>query len=1153
MQFSVILRSSVESKYRKLNQRDHILKRPDMYVGTVHPVQGDWWLYDAESKKMEYANVQYVPALQKIFDEIIVNAADNKVRQKDRQTYVRVTVDPITGWISVTNDGDGIPVKMHKEYKMWVPELIFGNLLTSSNYNDSERRVTGGCYGYGAKLTNIFSKHFQVETYDSVNNRKFVMEWTQNMKHRGEPTITNDFSSKPLEMRRPMGYTKISFLPDYPLLNVPDGLTADMQRILYRRVLDLCGIMGQSMGVYFNDAPIAIETFEQYAQLYPIDRATIVHQKDKRWDMTVGMSKDEKFHGISFVNSAFVTNNGTHVKFVLDEIIQAVREAIHAADPSLRARHDMIKNHLFLFINCQIENPQFDSQQKQELKSLPAKFGSYPKVKDFAAKIVRETNLVNIVINELNRKFICKVQPAGGSRHSMLCIPKLEDATLAGTSESEKCTLIITEGDSAKALAVSGLNVVGRAHYGVFPVRGKPLNIRGVSKKQIADCKEVMSILRILGISLDSSAPQKLRYGKVMIMADQDIDGVHIKGLLCNLFQVIAPHLFKQSGFLSQFITPLVKVSGPKKFEKSFYSVNEAKKFMGSIPPETAKQFRTKYYKGLGTSTAAEAQEYFSHIKENTIEFAYDPETDEHCLEIPFGKQSAADRKAWIADRPSTALEEEFDFSVRQITYHDFVNKQLIQYSLSDCARTLPNYIDGFKTTQRKILHGALQRDLSSSIKVQELAGYISEHCGYYHGDASLTGAIIRMAQDYVGSNNVPLLYPEGQFGTRMDNGSDSAAARYIFTKLGRLTKYIFREEDAENLEYAQSEGKRIEPLFFVPIVPMALVNGSKGIATGYSTIIPPHSIRDLIASIREKLDDKTCTRALMPFYEGFQGKVKKAGDGYQTIGAWELMSAHCIRIKEIPTCYSIHDIKAHLSALYELGVISLFEEHHSIDTIDFDIYCHPQIISALVRTNMVHRLFKLVSPMTNIQLSCLDGSKIRVFKTVKEIFDQFYGVRMHYYTLRKASQLKRLHHSQQIMQNRQRFLKKLLDRSFVLPDDPKEAPALMAKCKFDVHPHEKSYAYLLDQRISVLTRANLVNLQKRLEANANAIATLKQLSEKDLWLKDLAALETELGRGGQAKTTSRERKVKEINALALSQPALDYVRKAILAHGNRK
>lgn len=341
-------------------------------------------------------------------------------------------------------------------------------------------------------------------------------------------------------------------------------------------------------------------------------------------------------------------------------------------------------------------------------------------------------------------------------------IAKLDDANFAGSAKSKDCTLILTEGDSAKALAMSGIGVVGRDYYGAFPLKGKLLNVREAPHAQIMKNEEINNIAKILGLQFgrDYEDVSSLRYGHLMIMADQDHDGSHIKGLLINFLHFYWPSLLKIEGFLQQFITPIVKCMKGKS-ELTFFTLPEYETWKDEH--NARNQWKIKYYKGLGTSTAAEAKQYFSHLGTHEVDFHWNANTDS-VLDLAFSKKKCDSRKDWLLNmEPGTFI----DYNVKSVAYDTFVNRELILFSHADNARSIPHFMDGMKPSQRKVLFSCFKKKLTSELKVAQFAGYISEKSCYHHGEVSLTQTIIGMAQNFVGSNNINLLSPCGQFGTR--------------------------------------------------------------------------------------------------------------------------------------------------------------------------------------------------------------------------------------------------------------------------------------------------------------------------------------------------------------------------------------------------
>merc|ERR1712185_27906 len=364
--------------------------------------------------------------------------------------------------------------------------------------------------------------------------------------------------------------------------------------------------------------------------------------------------------------------------------------------------------------------------------------------------------------------------------------------------------------------------------------------------------EEEQNVVKILGLrfgtTYDASNLSSLRYGHLMIMTDQDHDGSHIKGLLINLVHHFWPSLLEIDGFLQEFITPIVKATKGKA-ERTFFTMPEyeAWKEEGATGNWTI-----KYYKGLGTSSAKEAKEYFSELATHRLGFTWTDARDGDLIELAFSKKRVDDRKEWLrAFEPGTHV----DYAVDAMTYDAFINKELILFSVADNQRSIPSIMDGFKPAQRKVLYACFKRKLRKEIKVAQLSGYVSEHSAYHHGEASLAGTIVNMAQDFVGSNNINLLYPSGQFGTRLMGGKDAASPRYIFTRLEPIARMLFHPDDDALLEFLDDDGQSIEPAWYAPVLPLVLVNGADGIGTGWSTSVPNYNPADIIANVRRLLD----------------------------------------------------------------------------------------------------------------------------------------------------------------------------------------------------------------------------------------------------------------------------------------------------------
>jgi DNA topoisomerase-2 len=270
---------------------------------------------------------------------------------------------------------------------------------------------------------------------------------------------------------------------------------------------------------------------------------------------------------------------------------------------------------------------------------------------------------------------------------------------------------------------------------------------------QLSKNAEVKAMVAILGLDFEkkyetSDERRELRYGHVMLMTDQDNDGSHIKGLVINFFRHFWPNLLKpakddplEKAFLSSFVTPLLKASR-KKEELAFYSMADFNKWRASIGDSSQlKQWKIKYYKGLGTSTPAEAKVYFSQFETHHRPFMWSSDSDGELLDKVFDKDRAADRRDWIVNEydPEATLDFGPDHD-SAVLYKDFVNKEMIHFSNADNVRSLPSVIDGLKPSQRKVLYACFKRKLKAEVKVAQLSGFCAEHTAYHHGEQSLQG-----------------------------------------------------------------------------------------------------------------------------------------------------------------------------------------------------------------------------------------------------------------------------------------------------------------------------------------------------------------------------------------------------------------------------
>ncbi|OZJ04290.1 hypothetical protein BZG36_02570 [Bifiguratus adelaidae] len=1124
---STMVPKTIEETYQKKSLLEHIILRPDSYIGSKELIEQEHWVFNSETNAMEVRKITIAPGLYKIVDEILVNAADNKARDES-MNELRVSIDPENNVISVYNNGKGIPIEIHKEEKIYVPELIFGHLLTGSNYDDSEEKVTGGRNGYGAKLCNIFSTEFIVETADKERNKKYEQVFQKNMSIKKAPKITANSRNKE--------YTKITFRPDLEKFGMTI-MDADFVSLIKKRVYDMAGCLGEKkVKVFLNDEQIKIRSFEDYCKMYlsqsdsPDPQPIFVKQISPRWKVGFALSEGQ-FRHVSFVNSIATTKGGTHIKHIQDSLVKIIQPKVNTKGVNIKPFQ--IKNQLSIFVNCQIPNPTFDSQTKENMTLKPSAFSASCLINDeLFDKINSKIHIVDRVkgIGRQNQDKELKTTD-GSKRNRIAGIPKLEDANWAGTRRSHECTLILTEGDSAKATAVSGMGVAGRDRFGVFPLRGKLLNVREANHESIMKNTEISNIKKILGLqhNKEYTTLDGLRYGALMIMTDQDHDGSHIKGLLINYFDKFYPSLLKVAGFLVEFITPIVKCTKGNQ-EISFFTIPEYEAW--KLNNNGGKGWKFKYYKGLGTSTAQDAKKYFNNLQLHRKEFHTLEDGDRDLIDMAFSKKKADERKEWLRSvTPGTFI----DHSASKIRISDFINKELILFSVADNMRSIPSMVDGLKPGQRKVMWSAFKKKIADEVKVAQLVGYVSEQSAYHHGEASLTSTIVGLAQDFVGSNNINLLSPIGQFGTRAEGGNDAASARYIFTGIPSITKTIFHPDDDKLLHYLDEDGDMIEPHWYIPILPMILVNGSEGIGTGWSSKIPNYNPMDIVDNLKRLMNDEE-PRKMHPWFRGFQGDIEEAGENkYKVTGKATIDEEDCtIEITELPVRTWTLPYKEFLEGQYESndkekagGFVKDIREYHTESTVNFKIKATQKGIKE-IKEQGIEKKLRLVSTLSTSNMVCFDAeARIRKYNSVDEILKEFYGIRLEYYQRRKQYLLNKLKEDFTRMDNKVRFLLMVISGELKVQNRKRQDIIADLKAKgFTSFPPERSgrkiseanqagedadddsagYNYLLSMPIWNLTLEKVEKLKverAQVEADLNETA---RTTPKQMWNKDLDA-----------------------------------------------
>jgi DNA topoisomerase-2 len=512
------------------------------------------------------------------------------------------------------------------------------------------------------------------------------------------------------------------------------------------------------------------------------------------------------------------------------------------------------------------------------------------------------------------------------------------------------------------------------------------------------------------------------------------------------------------------------------------------------------------------------------------------------------------------------------DTSKSQVSYDDFINKELIHFSKYDCDRSIPNLMDGLKISLRKILYSAFKKNLTTEIKVAQFSGYVSEHSGYHHGEASLNAAIVGMAQNYVGSNNINLLVPSGQFGTRLQGGKDSASERYIFTYLNPITRMIYRENDDAILKYLDDDGFLVEPIFYAPIIPMILVNGTKGIGTGFSTDIMCYNPTEIIQYLKNKLTGGQGPQEFIPYYEGFKGTIIKIqGDGTTTPnnttspkflikGKYEVVAPDKIRITELPIGTWTDDYKEFLESLIDsvdksgkkiTPLIKDYDDMSKDTSVEFIVTLSKGKLAELEAVkhdhgcNGIEKSFKLYTTNSTSNMNLFDAKdKLKKYTHVSDIIDDYYVTRLEMYQTRKNYMIDAIEKLLVVLSNKTRYIKEILDdvidlrkkskadvvkmltdRGYVSQNQQTQTTESETETDGSGNTNTTGFNYLIKMTMDSVTSENVDRLSKEYQIKQTELENSKNKTIETMWLEELDELLVEYNQYKESRSNNMERK----------------------------
>lgn len=1122
---------SKDQEYDIKDHRQHIYDIPDTYVGSDEKRERLVWLYNHESNKMERQTITLPFALEQIVKEIFNNAGDNApISRRDGYDPQNIKIDVKDNNITVTNFGKPIPITINEKTGLYNPAMIFGKLLTSSNYDTEKDRITGGRNGYGAKLTNIFSNRFSIDIIDETRKLRYQQVWTDNMKNRQDEIITetNDKSK-----------VTISFdidLERFGYQELPEELISLINRYCYDMSFTY------KIPVIYNGKKIDTTSLNKITKIYfPDSTKNIIWTSDDKdipdYEVVI-LDTPHDGKVVSFANGIMNINGGSHVEAAWNVIVPYVKSILDNKKIS-KDQKDKIKitktnivPHISLIISVHVTNPKFDGQTKDRLSSPTEKQIKYqidPKLLDK----LKNWELFNVLLKLIDRKNMDELKKTDGIKRKNIGKVKGHDANLAGTKDSDKCCLIIVEGLSAYSYVTNMMDIIPEAkdYYGCLPLKGKILNVMDKSEYKISLNDEINEFKRISGIGEETDYNEAtnyntLRYGKFIILTDADHDGDHIKALFLNLLHCRYPSLIEKK-VVFQYKTPMLRVtSGLTK--KNFYTEREFEEWRKN---NKDKKIKVEYFKGLGSSEKKDIELDYKNRKVVVCEYDHNKEESKADFKKIFASSMSDYRKDWIQNQEVTEdLEDDNELSefnnpksssetitnqTRTEKISDFFNNDLVEFSRANLHRSLPG-MDGLKNAIRKLTWYAYIK-WANSDKTKWLTSFVkiktgifcsgaSELTHYKHGENSLVEGAKKLNQNFVGSNNYPLLQESGSTGgTRNMGGKDAADQRYTYTLPSYILPLLIRNEDFPLLTPEMEEIYEVEPKRFFPVLPIVLLNGSRGIGSGWSTNIPKYNIFEIINWLINRNQGQE-TFKLNPWFKGFKGEVEIKDKQIITKGKYELhkRKKDTVIITELPIGIWT---KTYIDWVDEMKKDKIFKDSRDLSKLD-DINIE---INGVQNPSL--ESLKLITKMSTSNMYILDDNNKPVkYDTVEEILESFYQWRLPKYQARKDYQLNNLNQVKKKKEDKVKFISLVIANQLIINKRAKKDILV------DMEKHQLPANLLTDVRAGCFSQDKIDEYNSEIEQIKKQISELENKSPNDIWISDLIELQQKCQKNEKVK-----------------------------------
>lgn len=1202
--------------YSGLSDINHVYKRPDTYIGSVKSLKRNVFAMNNDTKKLEKVETTLPEGVERLLLEILSNAGDNTDASR------RAGIDPGTiditanhKTITIKNGGLHIPVKKVtlKEENgnttvedyiegcdkwEWLPVFIFGYFRTSNNYDDKVKRMGAGKNGFGAKLVLIFSKRLSILVEDPDTKTSLEAVWYDNMflndrKRKPDIHVTKDSGIK-------KGSVTISWDLDFERFGM--GCYKDEHLDIFRRfAVDFS--FACKVKTSFNGEEYDYREISKYATLLWDEEQLKNHFIDYVWEegadekiknaqqktqeKAIAEAKKpenipeveimvidtpDKHTGISYVNGLVTIEGGVHVDAALDPVFKKIIDVINKGAKRGKKNNITVKNikpHISFIVNTRLCDPDYTSQSKHKLVG-PLIEVNY---KEKNLRKIADWNIIKRLYAELDAMAFLKASKTDGNKRKHVDCENGDDANFAGTKDSMKCVLHLVEGLSAANYPQKRICLMegGKDVFGYLPMRGKPLNVTNASMLQYAENKVYTEIKKMLGLKEDVDYSikenlEQLRYGHILMCVDADDDGMHILACVLNFFREKFPGILKRN-MIGYLRTPVIKVFKKDKIMKRFFTVKEFETWKAK---NDVKGLTVRYYKGLGTSNDKDIEDDLTTAP--TVICFYDSKCDEN-LNLAFHQDLADARKKWIEEwRDVTQIDDVVSMDVSNFgklkkgqDISQFINRELVAYSVSSLFRAIPSKYDLMKESQRKALWSALEffkydPSKGKTIKTGRFANKAADMAQYHHGEKSLTDTIIKMAQDFIGSNNMGYFKKEGQFGTRADGGKNAADARYSEIHLSWWIPYVFKRELVDLVEKRVVDDEPCEPLWIPGVIPMGVVNGTNGIATAFSTTTASYNPLDVIKWLKDRCKGNDFPKPLKPWYNTFEGKIKiekKTDNGgfviegddeeaienenvpkrrkdsesseedaetedkaikehaksarvrMKTYGKFDVTGLHkqggpIIEITEVPVRTWLQDYKKWLQGLVHIKgskrPVYDFKDNSTTERPKFVIHWN----SDYAQPN--HRSLHLIKSfgMSNITLIDHKGFP-KKYDDIEQVMHEYFDNMLNHYTVVRDKRITNEEEKFRDTSYKIKFISLVLNKEIVIMKVKED------DIKAKMEEHQIPFEYYDKSKSRDFSVESLEKHKKNLQECKERLELAKKVVPQDIWINDLEVLEKEL------------------------------------------